>query len=259
MRVVYFFQVQIYFLLIICSACESTETDKTKTDKIIPESQTKISTKYSKDFLLGKFDYRTHSDFVLVSEKWSDKEIYLQKDTYLAFEKMANAAAKDGIPLVILSGTRNFSEQKVIWDRKWNNLKTTTKDEIGITLKILSSSSMPSTSRHHWGTDFDVNSVEDSYFLSAMGKKVYSWLSSNAHNYGFCQVYDDKKETKRTGYEVEKWHWSYMPISTLMLDAYINQIQYKDINGFQGDKLAANSSVKIIENFILGISKSCSK
>ena len=259
MRVTYLIQVQIYFLLIICSACESAETDKTKTDKIIQDPQTKISTKYSKDFLLGKFDYRTHSDFVLVSEKWSDKEIYLQKDTYLAFEKMANAAAKDGIPLVILSGTRNFSEQKVIWDRKWNNLKTTTKDEIGITLKILSSSSMPSTSRHHWGTDFDVNSVEDSYFLSAMGKKVYSWLSSNAHNYGFCQVYDDKKETKRTGYEVEKWHWSYMPISTLMLDAYINQIQYKDINGFQGDKLAANSSVKIIENFILGISKSCSK
>ena len=233
MRVTYLIQVQIYFLLIICSACESAETDKTKTDKIIQDPQTKISTKYSKDFLLGKFDYRTHSDFVLVSEKWSDKEIYLQKDTYIAFEKMANAAAKDGIPLVILSGTRNFSEQKVIWDRKWNNLKTTTKDEIGITLKILSSSSMPSTSRHHWGTDFDVNSVEDSYFLSAMGKKVYSWLSSNAHNYGFCQVYDDKKETKRTGYEVEKWHWSYMPISTLMLDAYINQIQYKDINGFR--------------------------
>jgi zinc D-Ala-D-Ala carboxypeptidase len=259
MRVVYFFQVQIYFLLIICSACESTETDKAKTDKIIQDPQTKISSKYSKDFLLGKFDYRTHSDFVLVSEKWSDKEIYLQKDTYLAFEKMANAAAKDGIPLVILSGTRNFSEQKVIWDRKWNNLKTTTKDEIGIILKILSSSSMPSTSRHHWGTDFDVNSVEDGYFLSGMGKDVYSWLSSNAHNYGFCQVYDNKKETQRTGYEVEKWHWSYMSISTLILDAYINQIQYKDINGFQGDELASNSSVKIIENFILGISKSCRK
>ena len=259
MRVTYLIQVQIYFLLIICSACESAETDKAKSDKIIQDPQTKISTKYSKDFLLGKFDYRTHSDFVLVSEKWSDKEIYLQKDTYLAFEKMANAAAKDGIPLVILSGTRNFSEQKVIWDRKWNNLKTTTKDEIGITLKILSSSSMHSTSRHHCGTDFDVNSVEDSYFLSGMGKEVYRWLSSNAHNYGFCQVYDNKKETKRTGYEVEKWHWSYMPISTLMLDAYINQIQYKDINGFQGDELAANSSVKIIENFILGISKSCSK
>ena len=259
MRVTYLIQVQIYLLLIICSACESAETDKAKTDKINQEPQTKISTKYSKDFLLGKFDYRTHSDFVLVSEKWSDKEIYLQKDTYLAFEKMANAAAKDGIPLVILSGTRNFSEQKVIWDRKWNNLKTTTKDEIGITLKILSSSSMPSTSRHHWGTDFDVNSVEDSYFLSGMGKRVYSWLSSNANNYGFCQVYDNKKETKRTGYEVEKWHWSYMPISTLILDAYINQIQYKDINGFQGDELAANSRVKIIENFILGISKSCRK
>ncbi len=66
MRVTYLIQVQIYLLLIICSACESAETDKAKTDKINQEPQTKISTKYSKDFLLGKFDYRTHSDFVLV-------------------------------------------------------------------------------------------------------------------------------------------------------------------------------------------------
>lgn len=259
MRVVNFLQVQIYFLLIICFACESAKTDEIINEPKPKASPIKISSKYSKDFLLGKFDYRTHSDFVLVSEKWSDKEIYLQKDTYLAFEKMANAAAKDGIPLIILSGTRNFSEQKIIWDRKWNNLKATTKDEIGIILNILSSSSMPSTSRHHWGTDFDINSVEDSYFLSGLGKQVYSWLSNNARDYGFCQVYDNKKETNRKGYEVEKWHWSYMPISTLMLDAYINQIQYNDIKGFQGDKLAANSSVKIIENYILGISKLCGK
>ena len=36
----------------------------------------------SKDFLLGKFDYRKDDRFVLVDKKWCDKEIYLQKKTY---------------------------------------------------------------------------------------------------------------------------------------------------------------------------------
>ena len=34
---------------------------------------------------------------------------------------MADSAAKAGITLKALSGTRSFSEQKNIWDNKWNN------------------------------------------------------------------------------------------------------------------------------------------
>ena len=57
---------------------------------------------------------------------------------------------------------------------------------------------MPATSRHHWGTDMDINSVEDDYFKDGKGKKVYRWLVENASKYGFCQVYSDKKSSKRS-------------------------------------------------------------
>ena len=39
---------------------------------------------------------------------------------------MQRAALYDTIQLIIVSGTRNFEEQKAIWNRKWNrynNLK----------------------------------------------------------------------------------------------------------------------------------------
>ncbi|NJK84501.1 MAG: M15 family metallopeptidase [Saprospiraceae bacterium] len=38
-------------------------------------------------------------------------------------------------------------------------------------LKILKYSSMPGTSRHHWGTDIDLNSFSNSYFEQGEGKK----------------------------------------------------------------------------------------
>lgn len=75
----------------------------------------------SKDFLLGKFDYRKDDRFVLVDKKWCDKEIYLQKKTYQAFVKMAEAAKEDDIDLTVVSGTRNFNDQKIIWEKKWKN------------------------------------------------------------------------------------------------------------------------------------------
>jgi zinc D-Ala-D-Ala carboxypeptidase len=50
-------------------------------------------------------------------------------------------------------------------------------------------SSMPGTSRHHWGTDVDLYALDDIYFTYGDGKIVYDWLLANAANYGFCQPY----------------------------------------------------------------------
>ena len=248
--------ITLLLLFITLFSCQSPDENK-NSQGIDSKADSLKSFSFSKSFLLGKFDYRDHPDFVLVSENWSDKEIYLQKKAYLAFEQMAEAADKDGIPLIILSGTRNFDEQKVIWERKWEANKIEMQDEENIALKILMSSSMPSSSRHHWGTDIDINSVEESYFQSGQGENVYSWLKNNASKFNFCQVYDDKKITKRTGYELEKWHWSYMPISSKILNEYKKQIKSQDINGFQGSHLASSKNVQIINNYVLGISKNC--
>jgi D-alanyl-D-alanine carboxypeptidase len=209
----------------------------------------------TKDFLLGKFDYKKDERFVLVDKKWCEKEIYLQKKTYEAFLKMAEAAKADDINLIIVSGTRSFNDQKIIWEKKWKNNQKKIKNAKENALKILSYSSMPSTSRHHWGTDIDINSVEESYFKEGTGKKVYRWLVENASRFGFCQVYSNKKTNKRMGYDTEVWHWSFMPLASYYLDNYVKNITYKDITGFSGSEQA--SSINMIQDYVQGIDRSC--
>ena len=71
---------------------------------------------------------------------------------------------------------------------------------------ILTYSSMPGTSRHHWGTDMDLNKDNNGYFATGEGLKVYEWLQAHAHEYGFCQPYTPKGPNRPEGYNEEKWH-----------------------------------------------------
>ena len=208
-----------------------------------------------KDLLIGKFKVETHPDFVLVDKKYHNKsEMYLQKQTLESFIKMREAAEKDGIHLTIISGTRDFYSQKSIWERKYNNYKKEGLSEIEIIKKIMLWSSMPTTSRHHWGTDIDINGFDD-YFSEENKKanKEYKWLLINAPKFDFCQVYTEKGEGKRrTGYNEEKWHWSYMPLARKYLNLYQKTITYKDISGFSGSQFA--KEMDIINKYVFGIS-----
>mgnify|MGYP001576405526 FL=1 len=208
--------------------------------------------KIEKNILLGKFDYKKDSNFSIANSKYSSKTIYLRNEVLLKFDKMYNAALEDGIKLVIISGTRSFNHQKNIWDRKWgkNILKM---DSISAVKEIMKYSSMPSTSRHHWGTDIDLNNLENSYFEKGEGKKIFDWLCENAFKYGFHMTYDDQEETKRSGYKMEKWHWSYMPISEQFLIQFNKYIQCEDISSFNGSKFACHQEVDVIKNFVNGI------
>lgn len=204
--------------------------------------------------LLGRFDYKTDTSFTLVKIDYCSKTMYLQKEVYQKFIDMHNAAKKENITLLIVSGTRNFNEQKDIWERKWDKY-IKTKDSLSTVRQIMLYSSMPTTSRHHWGTDIDINSVDPAHFNTKQGIKEYKWLVNNAHKFGFCQVYTDKSTSKRTGYEMEKWHWSYTPISSHYLKKYNELVNYKLVNGFKGSYFAPK--IKSIENFVNGIDQSC--
>ena len=204
--------------------------------------------------LLGRFNYRSDSKFISVESKYCSKPMYLQKETYKKFKEMHEAAKKDGITLIIISGTRNFTEQKGIWDGKWGKY-IASMDSLSAAKTILRFSSMPSTSRHHWGTAIDINSLDNSYFASGKGLKEYEWLKQNAARFGFCQVYTDKGSTQRKGYEMEKWHWSYLPIAKTYLKKYNEIITYKDINGFTGSYLAPK--LRAIEDYVNGIDAVC--
>ncbi|CDF78996.1 D-alanyl-D-alanine carboxypeptidase [Formosa agariphila KMM 3901] len=173
----------------------------------------------------------------------------MQKEVYEAFLKMRTAAEAQGIQFKLISGTRNFTYQKSIWDRKWKKYENLTPIERA--KKILKYSSMPSTSRHHWGTDFDLNHLTNSYFESGQGLKAYNWLQKHANTFGFYQVYTSK-DGGRTGYNEEKWHWSYLPLASQYLTFYNETITNTDIIGFEGFEFA--SSLDMICNYVNGIS-----
>lgn len=220
----------------------ASQADSTRLDSLLANT--------SVDLVTGHFDFQEHDDFVRVADSLSDKEIYLHKETYDAFKAMADSAEKDGVELIIVSGTRNFWYQKSIWDRKWENSEAPT--DVSKAKEILLYSSMPMTSRHHWGTDLDLNNLNNSWFEEGEGKEIYDWLKAHANNFGFYQTYTDKSLNNRTGYEEEKWHWSYMPLAGPYLDFYNEHVTNEDISGFEGSELAPQ--IDMVGNYVNGVS-----
>lgn len=217
---------------------------------VAPDSLNQDST-WDVHYLTGRFDPASHPEFTKIKSIHTSKQnIYLRKDVYAAFEKMFEAAKKEGVILTIISATRNFDYQKGIWEKKWmrDQYKGWTDQEK--VAAILKYSSMPGTSRHHWGTDVDFNSVDPDFFASGQGKKIYVWLVNHASDYGFAQTYTNKANG-RSGYEEEKWHWSYMPVSSEMLKAFNTQVKYADMKGFSGSNVA--EELKVFELYVNGI------
>jgi LAS superfamily LD-carboxypeptidase LdcB len=189
---------------------------------------------FYKNDLLGKFDPATHPAFVSVPNTFASKEKeFVRAEVWEAFQKMAAAAKQDGLDMIIVSGTRNHAYQTDIWQRKWNTFPGKAKEKAA---NIMTYSSMPGTSRHHWGTDIDINSVEPVYFESGYGAKLYAWLDANAFKFGFFQPYKNEK-AGRKGFKDEKWHWSYYPTARKMLQAFNRVIAPADIAGFDGADL----------------------
>ncbi len=216
-------------------------------------------------YLTGKFDPAEHPDFVKVDAKYTDGDPYLlHKDTYAAFEKMHAAALEEGVQLIIVSATRNFARQKQIWEAKWRGerlLEGKEKanevypDPAERALAILRYSSMPGTSRHHWGTDMDLNALNNEYFDAGEGRKIHDWLTAHGAEYGFCQPYSPRGSDRPTGYNEERWHWSYLPLATLLTDYAATQLHDQDISGFAGAEAAPR--IEVVKNYVLGINPAC--
>lgn len=232
------------------SAAENTSVAPDRSAKL-EVAQIDSSELWSVTELTGRFDPAKHDDFALIKSQHTSKpNIYMRKQAYDAFTRMFDAAKKEGITLVIISATRNFDYQKGIWEKKWQREKYKGWKDVDKVKDILTYSSMPGTSRHHWGTDVDFNSVDPGYFASGDGKKLYDWLVKHAVEYGFSQTYTNKN-AGRTGYEEEKWHWSYMPLAGPMLTAYNRTVKYEDLNGFHGCEQAA--VLKVFDVYVNGI------
>lgn len=214
-------------------------------------------------YLLGKFDATRHPDFAEVPASMASREgMYLRKEALEAFTRMREAAAKEGLDLRVISATRGFDHQRTIWEGKWNgtrlvngrSLNTAIPEPSARAREILRYSSMPGTSRHHWGTDLDINSLSPAYFRSGNGKKVYEWMLANAQRFGFCQAYSPKGVDRPFGYEEEAWHWSYFPLSSVLLRKYLEMVGPGKVTGFSGADALPFSEVL---TYVEGVAPEC--
>ncbi len=213
---------------------------------------------------MGQFDPISHPDFTPVEARYANRDgHYLRKDAYEAFKKMHAAALQSGVQLQIISATRPFKHQKEIWEAKWNGSRQVEGQDLSQTLpdpeararKILEYSAMSGTSRHHWGTDIDLNALTDSYFQKGEGLRIFEWLSAHAHLYGFCRPYTAKGPERPNGYEEEKWHWSYQPVAKHLTEMARLHLRDEMISGFQGAETARR--IGVVERYVLGVSKDC--
>ena len=265
----------IFLCVALISSCHSSETKiTTKVATAIKTEQEPITTKTIQppkmknidiDYCMGKFEPKSHQEFINIPIKYADREgMYMRADAFEAFKTMYNEAVKKGIKFQIRSAARNFDYQKGIWERKWTGA-TKLSDGTDVSkdisqpvvkaLKILEYSSMPGTSRHHWGTDIDLNSFNNEYFESGEGKKMYEWLVANASTYGFCQPYTPKGAQRPNGYNEEKWHWSYMPVSKGITNYAEQNMKNEMISGFLGSETA--QEIDVVAKYILGINHGC--
>jgi len=245
-----------FFVFASCDNQAKKTPDAPKQEKTIVKKDTIVKKKYPDylniDFLMGKFDPAKHKRFVRIEDKYTNKHnIYLDRDAYKAFLKMYKDAYKDGFKLKIVSATRPFDYQKRIWERNWKK-RVKIKDPVKRALDILKYSSMPSTSRHHWGTEVDLNVLENSYYTKGEGKKIFDWMTQNAHKYGFCRPYSAGRPY---GYNEEKWHWSYMPLSKLYTHFVKENMKDDYIKGFDGAETA--KQIEVTKKYILGINPQC--
>ena len=144
------------------------------------------------------------------------------------YNKMYDAAKKDGIILVPYSGYRSYERQKINYNNlteKYMNRYNISREEAAA--KAATVILPPGTSEHNLGLAMDICNTYDSF----ANQKEYKWLMQHAHEYGFILRYTAEKQ-HITGIVPEPWHWRYVGVeyaekiknSGLCLEEYLDSI-----------------------------------
>ena len=215
-----------------------------------------MSQKIDLDILQGKTTRHLIGDTVL-----------LEKETFKAFEKMRNAAMRDGIKIKIISGHRDFERQTLIWNSKFIKLTKDFKLKPDEAInEIIRFSTIPGTSRHHWGTEIDIIDedfknennplISEKYESGGIFNKLKKWMDLNSEKFGFYLTYTNDEQRK--GFEYEPWHYSYKPVSKNLLKEFKkNNISklISDLEIMGKEYLTKEFIEKYINENILGVNK----
>lgn len=232
-------------------------------------------TKQDIDILTGKTD-----GHLVDLNTTSHSSFKIHKNSLKDLNDLIKDAEKSGIELTIASAFRNYERQKTIWNEKATG-KRDILDKNGVVISyeslskkellysILRWSAIPGTSRHHWGTDFDIIDAiplkETDYKIQLTEEetkpegifgKLHQWLdkaitNNNSHN--FYRPYD----VDRGGVSPEMWHISHYPTASrfeeiFSLELFTSIITNSDI---MLKELILNDAEEIFNNFVINVSR----
>jgi D-alanyl-D-alanine carboxypeptidase len=126
----------------------------------------------------------------------------MRKEAAHALERLVQAAKKQNIHLVGISGYRSYARQKAIYEA---NLQEKGKK------RTSQFNACPGQSEHQTGLAIDISSptanlaLDESFGETKEGK----WLAKHAADFGFIIRYP-KGKTGITGYAYEPWHLRYV-------------------------------------------------
>jgi LAS superfamily LD-carboxypeptidase LdcB len=205
----------------------------------------------------------------------------MHKDVERDWLTLKARAKSEGIELLVASSFRSFDRQLKIWNDKFlgkrpvydctNNLVDLTDlTDWQKVEAILAFSAIPGTSRHHWGTDFDVydgNAITLDYRLQ-LTPSEYScdgpfnhlniWLSQQAST-GLFRPYVQSQYPHLKVAE-EPWHISFTPRAAAYEAEFVQNKE--DILAFivssdiLGNRAIAENFDHILDYYIVGANRS---
>jgi hypothetical protein len=182
---------------------------------------------------LSMYTSAQHIDPLFVLGKTSPPLVgSMQEEVYEAYERMRQAAAKEGIDIKVVSAHRSYHRQREIWNAKYKTLTLQGLHAKDAIQEIITYSTLPGTSRHHWGTDIDIIDnanpqsgdvlLAEKFYGDGPSSALRSWMNRNAADYGFLEVYTD--HPNRKGFAHEPWHYTYHSLSKAYLEVLTNQV-----------------------------------
>ncbi|MCR5107222.1 MAG: M15 family metallopeptidase [Lachnospiraceae bacterium] len=153
-----------------------------------------------------------------------------------AYERMSEAAKKDGVILVICSAYRDYDYQTGLFDKKIKGYMSEGLPYLDAYRNSAFSVTVPGTSEHTLGLALDIvaedySRLDEGFEETDQGK----WLKEHAPEYGFILRYPKDKEYI-TGITYEPWHFRYVGVESaeyitengLVLEEYVRLLKERE-------------------------------
>lgn len=178
------------------------------------------------DLLLVNYDHRLPDNFK--PDLVTAYGLQMDRRVAEAYQKMATAAASDGVSLWVSSAYRSSERQEELFEQEVEGYAESYSSPDEAEAYAEQSVAKPGYSEHATGLALDLNGVRDDFDTT----EAFSWLDAHAQDYGFILRYPkDKQDVTKIKYE--PWHYRYVGVENaklmkekgLCLEEYLDLLQ----------------------------------